>query len=332
MSTLDFVFSSARPVLLLVAVLLASPCRGEDASCRGCHDGVEQGQNVHPPVAAGECTSCHRTAPGKGHPREKGSVALVEQGEKLCYQCHDSKATLKYVHSPVASGDCTACHDPHHAANRALLKLSGAALCLQCHEDTFKHRYAHAPVAAGACLDCHDPHQSSQRKLLKKAGASLCESCHGKGRSSGKHVHPPAGAGDCTVCHAPHGSEYPSMVKYGFPAEFYLPYQGDNYALCFSCHNRDIALDRQTDTSTNFRNGLRNLHTVHVNQSVKGRTCKTCHDPHSARQEKLIKERIPGFGKWEIPISYTKTATGGTCVVGCHQPRSYDRVNEEVYK
>jgi predicted CXXCH cytochrome family protein len=283
-------------------------------------------------VAGGDCSSCHRQAGGKIHPKDKGAVTLTEEGAKLCYQCHDSKATLKYVHGPVASGDCTACHDPHHADNLKLLKLAGAALCLQCHEDMFKHKHNHAPVEAGDCLACHDPHQSSERKLLKKAVVSLCEGCHYKRKSTGKDVHAPVSAGNCTACHAPHGSAYPSLLKHNFPAEFYLPYQVDEYALCFTCHNRDIALDRETGTLTNFRNGLRNLHTVHVNQPAKGRTCKTCHDPHASRQEMLIKDKIPGFGKWEIPISYRKTATGGGCVVGCHQPRSYDRMNEETYK
>ena len=64
----------------------------------------------------------------------------------------------------------------------------------------------------------------------------------------------------------------------------------------------------------------------------QGGHCTNCHDPHASRQEMLIKDKIPGFGKWEIPISYRKTPTGGGCVVGCHQPRSYDRTTEEPYK
>ena len=172
----------------------------------------------------------------------------------------------------------------------------------------------------------------SPLSFLKKAGAALCETCHNKALFKGKRVHAPVAKGDCTSCHAPHGSEYPDLLKSAFPAEFYLAYDGANYALCFGCHNRDLALDRLTGVQTNFRDGLRNLHTLHVNNPVKGRTCRTCHAPHASRQPMLIKDRVPGFGKWEVPISYKKTATGGTCVAGCHQPRSYDRFHEESTK
>ena len=125
MKNLVFVFRAAPCAALLLAVLSGSPCRADDASCRGCHRAIEQGENVHAPVAGGECSSCHRESGGKVHPREKGAVTLVAEGAQLCYQCHDSKAAKKYIHSPVASGDCTACHDPHHAYSTAAATSSG---------------------------------------------------------------------------------------------------------------------------------------------------------------------------------------------------------------
>jgi hypothetical protein len=30
-------------------------------------------------------------------------------------------------------------------------------------------------------------------------------------------------------------------------------------------------------------------------------------------------------------VNYTKTPTGGRCVVGCHKPKEYDRVNPIIY-
>lgn len=318
-------------VAALLAVGAFPALAVEPPICLKCHGGMVRDRFVHKPVAAGECTSCHQRIADKKHPGGKGSVTLLEQGARLCYMCHDNKAAKKFVHGPVASGDCTACHDPHRSPNRMQLKATGASLCLMCHEDKFSHRFGHGPVAAGDCTACHDPHESDYRMQLRKPGAELCFNCHDRAMAKGKSVHPPVAAGDCVGCHRPHGSQLSKLLKKEFPEAFYMPYNPDNYLLCFECHSREIAQDRRTDTLTEFRNGDFNLHYVHVNRPDKGRSCKTCHEPHAAGQAKLIKGKVPGFGNWGIPIKYTKTATGGTCVVGCHKPKSYDRLRPVVY-
>ena len=320
-----FLFATALGAMLYSSFLSPSAGLAAVLNCSECHTGAGADPFVHPPFAAGECSSCHQFVKGKQHPDDGGAVVLVEPGAKLCYQCHDVRNVKKYVHAPVASGNCVACHNPHSSVNAGLLKNEGAALCLSCHKGKFKHKVDHAPVAAGNCLICHDPHQSDNRKLLKLAGATLCFSCHDSSAMTGKSVHPPVAKGDCVACHAPHGSDYRKLLRKFFPQTFYMSYNEENFALCFECHNREIALDKRTGTITNFRDGDRNLHTLHVNMPDKGRSCKVCHDPHAASQAKLIKGKVPGFGNWEIPISYEKTSTGGTCVVGCHKPRSYDR-------
>lgn len=291
-----------------------------------CHKSKVREQFVHGPVATDDCIACHRPT-GKPHPDEQGAFQLAGEREKLCAICHESKATKKVVHPPVAEGDCLACHDVHQSPYPKQLKAPGAELCFGCHDATaFAAKHGHAPVASGHCTRCHDPHQSDNPALLKAPGAQLCFGCHDKAIAEGVSVHKPVAAGRCTDCHAPHGSAYPSILKSDYPEEFYLPYKQENFGLCFRCHNKDLAQDRRTDTLTGFRNGDYNLHYVHVNRPDKGRSCKTCHDPHAAGQPRLIKERIPGFGSWDIPIRYTKTETGGTCVVGCHKPKSYDRL------
>ena len=318
---LPFVLFSAT----LLSITFPDIAGSETLKCLECHNDIGKEQFVHSPFGAGECASCHQPQTGKRHPDDKGSVTPVEVGAKLCYMCHESLSGKKYVHAPVASGDCIACHNPHASSNAKLLKISGAPLCLTCHEDKFRHKFGHGPVEAGNCLVCHDPHQSDNRKLLKLGGAELCFSCHDRKGMTGKSVHAPVAKGDCVACHAPHGSNFRKLLRNNFPEPFYMSYDAENFSLCFGCHNRDIAADRRTDTNTNFRDGDRNLHYLHVNKPDRGRSCKTCHDPHAADQPKLIKKRIPGFGRWEIPINYEKNATGGTCTVGCHKPRSYDR-------
>lgn len=296
----------------------------------GCHPHKAEKKFVHKPVKDGECPSCHKPS-GQKHPRvKKEAFILLDKGRSgLCYDCHDRKNTQKYVHAPVASGDCLDCHDVHQSDNRFQLKAPGGELCLMCHDKSkLERKYPHAPIAAGNCTACHDPHQSNNKYMLKQVGSNLCLTCHDKSLFAGKSVHKPVASGECSACHETHGTSFPHLLKSNFPEEFYLPFNKGNFSLCFSCHSSAIADDQRTDKETNFRNGIFNLHFVHVNKMDKGRSCKTCHDPHAAAQPRLISNKIQGFGRWRIPIRYTKTDTGGTCVAGCHKPKSYDRINQ----
>jgi predicted CXXCH cytochrome family protein len=298
----------------------------EELACQNCHPDKVEGRYVHAPAQAGECLTCHLLAAGKSHPRDKSSFPLKTEVARLCDGCHESKTNKRYVHTPVAAGECLACHDPHRSSNPRQLKAQGAQLCLLCHQKKYKGKRIHAPVATGNCLGCHDPHQSDNRYQLKKYGADLCLLCHKKTLREGESVHGPVADGDCVVCHDPHASGFRKLLKKNFPEELTLPYNERNYALCFDCHSNQMAAEERTVSQTNFRNGDRNLHTVHINKPDYGRSCKTCHDPHAAGQARLIRRLVPGYGKWKIPISYTKTATGGSCMVGCHKTKAYDRL------
>ena len=57
-----------------------------------------------------------------------------------------------------------------------------------------------------------------------------------------------------------------------------------------------------------------------------GRVCKNCHGIHGADQPKLVQSQSPDFGKWQIPVYFKKSDTGGACAAGCHRPKAYDRV------
>lgn len=295
----------------------------------GCHPHKAEKKFVHKPVQEGECPSCHKPS-GQKHPRfKKEAFVLADKGKSgLCYECHERKNTMKFIHGPVEAGDCTDCHDAHQSDNRYQLRGSGGELCYRCHEKAkFVRKHPHAPILSGNCTGCHDPHQSNNKYMLKQAGSNLCMLCHDKEMFAGKSVHKPVAQGECSACHETHGTQFPNLLKHNFPEEFYMPYSKDNFTLCFSCHSGTIADDQRTDKETNFRNGIQNLHYVHVNKQEKGRSCKTCHDPHAAAQPRLISNKIQGFGRWRIPIRYSKSATGGTCVAGCHKPKSYDRIN-----
>lgn len=322
-----FFFATVLFFVIWLTGAAASRIPGIPDGCNTrCHKSKIREQFVHGPVGSDDCIACHLPAGGE-HPKDRTAFRLAGEREKLCYLCHGNKASKRVVHPPVAQGDCLGCHDPHQSPYAMQVKALGAELCFGCHDrQAFAHKRGHPPVAAGNCLGCHDPHQSENNSLLKGSGAGLCFLCHDKNMTAGVSIHQPVAVGKCTDCHAPHGSTWPKLLRNAFPEPFYLPYAQGNFALCFNCHEKNIAQDRRTDTLTGFRNGDANLHFLHINKPDKGRSCKTCHDPHAAQQQRLIKERIPGFGTWDIPIRYTKTDTGGTCVAGCHKPKSYDRL------
>lgn len=318
--------SFALPALAMLLCVIAPGISVADGlACKQCHGNLNGDKVLHAPSAGDECASCHVVVKGKQHPDQEQSVVFKDAGSKLCESCHEPLNTAKHVHGPVFSGECVLCHNPHGSANEKLLKKPGVALCLNCHEDKYKQKFMHGPVADGNCLICHDPHQSDNPYFLKIGLPTLCFSCHDASPMTGKSVHTPVAKGNCLACHDPHGSNHRQHLRNELTDAFYAPYDPDSYALCFDCHDKDLAVDKRTDSLTNFRDGDRNLHTVHVNISDKGRACKACHDHHAATQKKLIKRKVAGFGKWEIPINYTVSATGGTCIVGCHKPQTYDR-------
>ncbi|SNB46644.1 cytochrome c3 family protein [Geobacter sp. DSM 9736] len=323
-----------KVLVLGMSLACSVVCSAGEHPCLTCHaDKVvdKAGRTVHMAEASDDCKSCHQLKESLRHPHDKEAVTRPSSNSgALCLRCHEEEKA-RYIHAPVAAGECTSCHVPHRAPSSFLLKKKGAALCHMCHEEgKLRQKYQHGPVAGGNCLFCHDPHSSENRKLLKKFGSFLCFECHDRELAKGNFVHEPVGYGDCVGCHSIHGSSYRKILNADFSDEFYLSYQASNYALCFLCHSRELVENPTTDV-TDFRNGTTNLHYLHVNKADHGRSCKACHDAHAATQHKLIKESVPGFGSWSIPMFFSPTPVGGTCVVGCHKPKAYDRTSPVSY-
>ncbi len=305
--------------------------------CFECHEEtIFTKAHRHGPVGSGDCIACHRPHAGK---YKKLLIAPTAKGE-LCFKCHQDRKegfNQKYVHAPVAK-DCGNCHDPHSSKYRYQLIKETKTLCESCHRKSTPAIYKdmdakvkHPPVAKGHCTDCHAVHSSNYKPLLKNSTEKLCFSCHvdlGDEVAESKHRHGPVKTGDCTSCHQVHGSEFAKLLVRYFPGNFYSAYKPGQYNLCFGCHNKDIAKKKFTTTLTNFRDGKYNLHYFHVNMK-KGRTCIACHDPHASNQNKHIRYEVP-FGNWSYPINFTKRSTGGTCIVGCHAPKTYDRKNPKI--
>ena len=310
--------------------------------CFQCHpDSMTKHQVMHPPVAAGDCSGCH-----DNHESDFAN-RLVQDGNAVCFTCHpdkeESMKSKKTVHPPVKQS-CILCHNPHGSASKAMLSSAIPSLCSNCHPNeaglTQRALTKHGPMNDGKmCLNCHDPHFSDFPKILNKSQLDLCLSCHDKELTSeqgkimnmkayldaNKNRHGPLKSGDCVSCHNPHGSDYwRFLVKY-YPPDFYTSYSEGKYGLCFSCHDKSAFATLHTDKSTNFRDGRKNLHFVHVNKNMKGRTCRACHEVHAdAGKPKHITDIIE-FSNWSMPMNYSPSMNGGSCAPGCHGEKRYTR-------
>jgi predicted CXXCH cytochrome family protein len=187
---------------------------------------------LHPALEEG-CEGCHLLEDGKWKPRDQ---------KEACYACHpdfgnEAEGKRRYLHEPVAGGECTACHEPHFSALPRLGKSKKG--CLECHGPFPSRGSVHRPVKNGRCTDCHDPHAGVAPKQLVREGNGLCTGCH-------DHVHahhrgaavsgsmtrlPPGVPKDgqrlsCLACHAPHQSVQGQLLR------------ESREALCLTCHPR----------------------------------------------------------------------------------------------
>ena len=300
--------------------------------CFSCHDKqMKNKTTLHGPVKQGECIACHlpHSAPYKG--------LLTEKKEQFCLTCHKKRLeefTRKHSHKPIKE-DCNSCHTAHGSDVEFQLKESEPKLCYSCHQKTHpevikeikKAKVQHRSVVEGKCSSCHTVHSTDFEKQLKAPLKYICFACHKELQEqvvSSKYMHGAVKESNCNACHKSHGAAYVDLLKKYFPTEFYTAYSPEKYAMCFECHNPDICKDEMTHELTNFRNGSVNLHFLHVNRK-KGRSCKACHEVHAGNQAKHVRSEVP-FGMWSYPIQFTSKKNGGTCVVGCHKPSSYNRV------
>ena len=321
--------------------------RAEGAElCFLCHNkSIAGGKFVHGPVAVGSCSACHA-----GHQSRLRKLLLTD-GNDLCFSCHSDKAEQfksgKFAHAPVEKS-CLYCHNPHSSPFRFTVKADGTQLCYSCHREKHQDINAVSVKHKGlntdkGCIACHEPHVSNHPKLTVSGSADLCLSCHDRAYTSpngrvenikellAKNTdhHGPIRQKDCSGCHNAHGSNNFRILRENFPPLFYSGYNPDNYKLCFMCHEKSLASERLTTTLTGFRNYQQNLHYVHVNKQVKGRTCRACHDAHATNNARHIRDTVPfGSANWRLPVGFVKTETGGQCLPGCHKLFKYDRERE----
>ncbi len=307
--------------------------------CFKCHKKEQfKGSFVHGPSAAGACITCHDPHGGN----VPGMLRIA--GKQMCLECHKNMSTrlagAKFLHKAAS---CTDCHSPHVSEQRYLLTAAAPDLCGKCHEKIVREQQTavtkHSPVTKDtACMNCHNPHSAQESNLLLADGFDICLKCHDKPvktekqefadmkqlLAAGPYLHGPIQNRDCSACHNPHGSPYFRLLTNQYSESFYAPFFISNYDLCFRCHPAALATEEHTTKATEFRDGDRNLHFVHVNRTSHGRTCRSCHEAHASATAQLIGATVP-FGTWKLPVKFEKTETGGSCTPGCHVVQRYDR-------
>jgi predicted CXXCH cytochrome family protein len=309
--------------------------------CFKCHPKEKfKGSYLHGPYAVGACATCHE-------PHGSAVAGLLRtSGRQMCLTCHSDMnarfTNAKFQHKASAAG-CTGCHFPHASDNAYSLRTAMPGLCANCHPAVFsgyeKAAVKHTPVTdPPACLNCHDPHMGGGDRLLVADEMDVCLKCHDRAIKKDKYEltnmkqllaanpehHGPIQGKECSGCHRPHGSAYSGLLTNEYSKEFYAPFRESNYELCFRCHDSMLVKQERTTKLTDFRDGDRNLHFVHVNKTPKGRTCRSCHETHASTLPNHIRVSVP-FGTWSLPVGFMKFENGGTCESGCHVVQKYDR-------
>lgn len=310
-------------------------------TCSACHPRSE-GLVTHTPYADDRCELCHNS-----HGSDRRGLLRTATLEDNCRSCHvaaaDRTQTSPHSHAKV-EGSCLACHAPHTASHKGMLAAEARELCVSCHREIGETiagaTVSHDAVLKGErCARCHDPHGSDHPNMLRADQASTCLSCHDKevkaadgrtvasmaGLADRVAAHDVAGHQECAGCHSVHGGSHARLLK-GVAQEVPMgPYDARNFSLCFSCHDSLLA---SLPGATEFRDGERNLHAVHLNPSDgKSRGCASCHAVHAVGEPRLIAKVINFEGSgWNMPMDFTLREDGGSCGGACHEPLRYSRL------
>jgi predicted CXXCH cytochrome family protein len=272
----------------------AAPATAAAGTCVSCHATVTKHTAVHPKVA--ECESCHV-------PKTRDAHAF---DDKKCSVCHQMvKKNDKFVHGPVAAGECLACHDPHGSDEPAQVRVFGSDLCQKCHVDMkarlAEKRFTHAPVKED-CATCHNPHASPSKYQIRNDSAEQCLACHKTLRKelvTARVQHEAVSVDrECVNCHDPHASDLDKQLK------------GTSMTLCLSCHDKEQ--DAPGGKVQNVKGWLDTHKDLHG--PIRQQDCVGCHLPHDSEHFRLLRKDYPEkFYSPYDPKNYELCFT-------CHEP------------
>lgn len=162
--------------------------------CGSCHAAMTKQKSVHGLLAANDCAQCHDAKPGSGY----RTLYAPHQENAKCFECHETIGKeikgKKFVHAPLAGGQCSICHSPHGSPNVFQLRMAVNDICVSCHDgkDDNNHPVVFhptrgttnplSPSSEFTCTSCHLPHASDNKNMLASDGGyfALCQQCHQK--------------------------------------------------------------------------------------------------------------------------------------------------------
>jgi predicted CXXCH cytochrome family protein len=187
--------------------------------CFACHPDVEgqvaKASSPHGAVFTGDrCANCH-------DPHAEGRPFLLrDEMANLCLRCHnrpqqatdgrtipDMRPVLrdrKFLHGPVRTGQCNACHEVHGSSNARLLR--------QYFPPQFYAAFDLANYAL--CFGCH-----SQSIVLEQQTSSLTNFRDQDRNLHFLHVNRTDKGRSCRTCHEIHGSNLPRHMASEVPFE-----------------------------------------------------------------------------------------------------------------
>lgn len=193
-------------------------------TCLSCHKDiaktVQTATVAHDAMLSAKgCANCH-----DAHAAPNARL-LKARADKLCLTCHDKpllahdghtspdmRPTLnrKFLHGPVRSGDCTACHNVHGSTHERLL--------VKTFPKTF---YADFKLQNYLlCFTCHDKDLVLQPETSKLTGFRNAQvNLHYT------HVHRDEKGRTCKTCHDMHGSDLPNHIAAS------VPFEGSQWAM-----------------------------------------------------------------------------------------------------
>jgi predicted CXXCH cytochrome family protein len=204
-------------------------------TCLGCHAKVKREVDAAP-VAHGamsderSCANCH-----DGHASEQPQL-LRDRMDRVCLTCHDKPlaaadgrviANMKpaltesdFLHGPIRTGDCSACHQAHGGRRTDLLVRP------------FPARF-YAPFRIedyALCFSCHDEQLVLSERTA--GGGGLTNFRDGQVNLHATHVAQPTKGRTCRTCHEVHGSDLPNHMA----SE--VPFEGSKWAMPIAYEKR----------------------------------------------------------------------------------------------
>lgn len=159
--------------------------------CLNCHD--PHGSNVEKLLlqpAMDGCLNCHSNDDVKDH----DGRTLTNMKQLLADNPHQ--------HDPVASGDCTTCHNPHGSGNFRILNQKYPASFYSPFEI---ENY-------GACFECHE-----ERMITDAETTTQTKFRDGRRNLHFVHVNKAERGRTCRACHDVHASKQPHQIRDSVP-------------------------------------------------------------------------------------------------------------------